>query len=637
MRVAVPRLVESLQRATEPLVLALDDVHALNDQESLDVVAAIAGGLPQGSQLALAARREPSIRLGRLRANRELMELRATDLAFTDPEAAELLAACGLTLHPDSVKVLVERTEGWPAALYLAALSLQGADDADHAAREFAGDQRMVADYLRDELISTLDPRQLDFLTRTSILDEVSGDVCDAVLQTEGSAEVLRELARGNALVTAIDARDRGFRYHALLREMLAAELRRRDPREGAALHARASAWYRDRGDFDRAVPHAIDSEDLPVAAELIWTQTANYASVGREATLERWLSRFTAPQVDGSVPLCLTRATIGMTAGNGTEVEYWTTQALALLDSGATPVAEAEALRLATQTIRAAGSAREGVVRMGADAATAYKTLPEDAPWRVLCRFVEGASLQLTGDRAGARHALEDGIRRGAVRVPTVHALCLVQLALVELDEGDTAEASRLTAAALERTEINAMADQPTMALTFGVGALVCARVGDSAAASRHAKRATRLLGVLNEISPWYEAEARIVIARALAQLDDVAGARAQLADAGRRLRQTPDAVVLREWLEEAWKEADTATVADRWPLTPAELRLLHKLPTHLSFREIAEESFVSANTVKTQARSIYRKLGVSSRAEAVACARTAGLLEESAITRIE
>jgi LuxR family maltose regulon positive regulatory protein len=132
-----------------------------------------------------------------------------------------------------------------------------------------------------------------------------------------------------------------------------------------------------------------------------------------------------------------------------------------------------------------------------------------------------------------------------------------------------------------------------------------------------------------LEDLSPWYEAEARITLARALLLLDDVVAARANLAAAGRFLRNVNDAVVLREWLDAAWAEAETAGSVDgRWPLTPAELRLLHMLPTHLSFREIADHGYVSQNTVKTQAQSVYRKLGVSSRAEAVACARAAGLL---------
>jgi LuxR family maltose regulon positive regulatory protein len=207
--------------------------------------------------------------------------------------------------------------------------------------------------------------------------------------------------------------------------------------------------------------------------------------------------------------------------------------------------------------------------------------------------------------------------------------ALCLAQLTLLALDEDDLADAARLGREAIARLEINALADQATMAVVFAAGALVEARTGESSAASRHIGSATVLLAELIEMSPWYEVETRIVIARALTMLDEVADARAQLAEAGRRLRQVPDAQVLRAWLEQAWKEADAATVSDRWPLTPAELRVLHCLPSHLTFREIAAELFVSTNTVKSQARSIYSKLDVTSRAEAVDCARTAGLLD--------
>ena len=206
--------------------------------------ASLAAGLPGGSQLALASRTEPSIGVGRLRANRALTELTARDLAMTDAEADLLLRSCGLELQPESVELLVEHTEGWPAALYLATLSLRDAEDADQAAREFAGDDRIVADYLRDEFVARLSAEQLDFLTRTSILDELSGDLCDSVLGAGGSAEMLHDLARGNALVNAVDAKERTFRYHALLREMLGSELHRSYPREESALHARASKWF---------------------------------------------------------------------------------------------------------------------------------------------------------------------------------------------------------------------------------------------------------------------------------------------------------------------------------------------------------------------------------------------------------
>jgi LuxR family maltose regulon positive regulatory protein len=294
----------------------------------------------------------------------------------------------------------------------------------------------------------------------------------------------------------------------------------------------------------------------------------------------------------------------------------------------GENPGDEAEAVRVAAAAIGASGAARDGVVAMRADVTRAFERLPVEDPWRSLCRLIEGVSLHLGGELEFARVALEDGVRRGAIGAPTVHAVSLAQLALLAIDEDDLADATRRSRDSVAQSELHGLSALPTMALVMAVAGYVEARGGDTAVASRHVKRAGALLGELVEFSPWYLAETRIALARALALLDDVAGARAQLADAARDLRQTPDAPLLREWLQQAWKEADSATTSGRWPLSPAELRLLHFLPTHLSFREIADELFVSPNTVKTQARSIYQKLGVSSRAEAVATARTAGLV---------
>ena len=171
---------------------------------------------------------------------------------------------------------------------------------------------------------------------------------------------------------------------------------------------------------------------------------------------------------------------------------------------------------------------------------------------------------------------------------------------------------------------------DYPVCTLVFAVSALVRARRGRIEDATRDVKRSIGLLDAADEPQPVVRGRDPDRARACPLLLDDVAAARTHLVDAARYLRQTSDAVVLGEWLEEASKEADSAASAHgQWPLTMAELRLLHCLPTHLSFREIAEQLFVSTNTVKTQARSIYRKLGVSSRAEAVATAGAAGLIE--------
>jgi LuxR family maltose regulon positive regulatory protein len=625
--VVVPRLCESLLAAQSPVVLVLDDVHLVGSREALGPLVRIADSLPAGSMLVLASRDEPPIPLGRPRAHHRLLELKAQDLVMTRAEGAELLEAAGLELRPGAAARLVERTEGWPACLYLAALSLQGVDDPDRAVEEFAGDDRVVADYLRDEFVSALAPDERSFLVRTSVLDRLSGPLCDAVLQREGSAEILRQLSRANLLLVPLDRKDEQYRYHALLREMLQSELRRLEPGEERELHTRASAWYAEHADFDRAVPHAIAAGDVEVAGDLIWGRAASYASAGLEPTLERWLGSFTEEQIASTPTLCLALANCRLSQGDGAQVEHWTSTAVRVLKTS--DRADREALLVAAGAIKASGAANEGVARMREDAARAYGLLPEDSPWRSICRLLEGAAYHLAGDLPEARVALEEGARRGAAAAPHIETLCLAQLALLALDEDDLDSASVLTDRSLATADHYGLNEYPTSALLFAAAALVRARRGRTADASRDVKRSIELLRTLSDLSPWYEAEVRIAVARALVLLDDVGGARAQLADAARFLARVPDAPLLSDWTELAWQEADPAAASERWPLTPAELRLLHFLPTHLSFREIAQQLVVSANTVKTQAQAIYRKLGVSSRAEAVACAEAAGLIE--------
>ena len=167
--------------------------------------------------------------------------------------------------------------------------------------------------------------------------------------------------------------------------------------------------------------------------------------------------------------------------------------------------------------------------------------------------------------------------------------------------------------------------------ALAFATEALVLSQTGETSKASSAFRRATGLLAELNDFSAWYEAETRIALARASMRLDDVPRARSLFAEAGRYLQRAPDAQLLKTWIAAGWADVETAGSIDgRWALTPAELRLLKYLPSHLNFREIADELFVSFNTVKSQASSIYRKLDVTSRGDAIECAGRAGLLPD-------
>jgi LuxR family maltose regulon positive regulatory protein len=630
-------LLASLARAANPLVgrasefvLVLDDVHVLRSRGAIDVLTALVADPPAGAQLALASRCEPPLPLGRLRAHREVLELTPRDFVMTRGEAAALLELAGAELTAADVDALVRRTEGWPAGLYLAAVSLRDQPDTAAAIARFGGDDRIVSDYVADTLLSELTAEEVTFLQRTSVLDRLSGPLCDALLRQTGSAERLRNLARANALVVPLDRADEWYRYHGLLAQMLRAQLRRREPKLEPELHRRASHWHADRGDADAAIRHAVAAGDVALAGDLLWTNAFQYIPQGHNATVRRWLGHFTDEQVAGHAPLALVAAHAYLAEGDRDHAEHWTAAAMRALD-GVPARRRPPALQAGVAAMQAA-IARDGVQRMCDDAARAYALDADASPRRSMDRLLEGTACHLLGERERAYALLEEGSRRGVVGAPSVNALCLSQLALLALDVDDWALATELAARARSQIERFRLAHYPTMSLVLAVAALTQAQRGRIQAATDDSAEATRLLDAMDDFVPWYVAEVRIVLARVALRLSDVVGARALIESAALPVRSTPDAPVLGAWLEDATAQVDAyATSAIMAPatLTTAELRILALLPTHLSFREMGSRLYVSPNTVKTQAQAVYRKLDASSRSEAVARANALGLLE--------
>jgi LuxR family maltose regulon positive regulatory protein len=621
------RLGRSLTRC-QPFVLALDDVGVLETPEALAALAAIADHLPAGAQLALASRSEPALPIGRLRAQRRLMELRSPDLAMGRREAAALLGAAGLDLAPDDVVALAGRTEGWPAGLSLAALAVQGEADRARAIKRFGGGNRLVADYLREEVIAGCRSADIRFLMRTSILDVLSGPVCDAVLGASGSGAVLRALVRDNMMLVPLDQSDEEYRYHPLLAEMLSAEMRRLEPRRERELHRRALAWYSARGDFDRAIHHAVAAGDPEAAGRLLWTRAAPQVLTGRTAPIRAWLDRFSAEQRAADPGLALTAAAIHLVRGERDLVEHWTAAADGALDAG--PAAPDRRAFAAGVTVMRAAVARQGLHRMTEQAERAGALAADDSPWRSLSCLLSGVGAHLTGARQRARSSLQEGARRGAISAPVVQVLCLAQLALIAVDEGDWAEADALSSRARAQVDRVGLGDCPPSALVFAVSARVRSQGGRAEPARDDRRAALRLLGRLTDNTPWYVSEVRIALAGAAHRLGDLPAMRELLAEAARAAREIPEAVVLSDWIEQATAAAESLAESIAGPamLTAAELRVLQLLPTHLSYREMAGVLHISANTVKTHAHAAYRKLDACSRSEAVERARSVGLL---------
>jgi LuxR family maltose regulon positive regulatory protein len=610
-------------------VFVLDDAHLAPPKLVRELLELLLDELPAGSMVALSSRTEPPLPLGRLRARRALIEIRVPDLAMMPAEASILLRQAGLELDFTTVQGLVTRTEGWPAGLYLAALSVGEQADVAGALSRVRGDDHHLAEYFRDEVLSVLPSDLSEFAVRTSVLDELTGPACDAVLCVGGSALMLSRLERASPLLRPLDAAHERYRWHGLFRDTLGAELRRTAPEIVSALHDRASSWYEGHGDLDRAIAHAVCAHDLVRTGDLLWAGIVAYVTQGRNEIAQRWLASFSRDELASYAPLALAAAHSFLAAGNAAEARH-----LAVAAAAASRRSRgARGMRSLTAGIAGieAMVGPAGVGDMGEAAGRAYDLEPDDSPWRPVCLFLRGTALHLSGDRAGAVRLLDEGADLSAATAPSITSLCLAQAAMIAIEQQDWDTAADLTDRAGKVIAERGLADYPICALAFAASAAARAHHGRADEAKRDLRSGIELLTVLGDFIPWYGAEARILLAHASLWLADVVGARTLLAEASRLARRTSGAVIFEHWFDEAWSYMDElaeTSLAGPSSLTIAELRILRFLPSHRSFREIASQLGVSANTVKTQAHAVYRKLGAASRSEAVMRASDAGLL---------
>jgi LuxR family maltose regulon positive regulatory protein len=272
------------------VVLVLDDFHVIEASDLLDQVWYLFECLPPSAHVAITTRADPALPLGRLRAQGQLIEVRAADLRFTRDEAAAYLnQVAGLDLDARQVAVLEERTEGWIAALQLAALSMQDRDDVDDFIAGFTGDDRFVVDYLAEEVLQRQPDDVRRFLLWTSILDGLSGALCDAVTELDGGQSMLEVLDRRNLFVIPLDARREWYRYHHLFADVLRARLIRQEPDRVLDLHRRASRWYELNGEPHDAIRHSLAGEDFERAAGMIEMEIPGLRRARQEATMLRW------------------------------------------------------------------------------------------------------------------------------------------------------------------------------------------------------------------------------------------------------------------------------------------------------------------------------------------------------------
>jgi LuxR family maltose regulon positive regulatory protein len=284
-------LLNDLHAIPNDVVLVLDDYHVIDARKVQDGMAFLLEHLPPQMHLVIASRADPALPLARLRGRGELVEIRAADLRFTpDQTAAYLNGVMGLALTAQDVAALEGRTEGWIAALQLAALSMQGRDDIAGFIAGFAGDDRYIVDYLVEEVLQRQPEHVRSFLMQTSILSRLNGPLCDAVTGQDGGKVMLEALDRGNLFLVPLDDRRRWYRYHQLFADVLRARLLDEQPDVIHEVHRRASAWYEQNGERPEAIRHAMAGEDLERAADLVELAIPSTRQHRQEATLSRWL-----------------------------------------------------------------------------------------------------------------------------------------------------------------------------------------------------------------------------------------------------------------------------------------------------------------------------------------------------------
>ena len=287
----VATLINDLETASQDIVLVLDDYHVINAPEIHQSITFLLEHLPPQISLVIATRADPPLPLASLRAGGDLLEVRAADLRFTASEAAEYLNdAMDLTLTQPDVDVLEARTEGWIAALQLAALSMQGRSDPGSFIDEFAGDDRFILDYLADEVLDRQPARIRDFLLDTSLVSRLTGPLCAAMTGQKDAKVILEELDRSNLFVIALDDRRTWYRYHHLFGDVVRARLLDERPERVPELHRRASDWYADNGEPTEAIVHALAAHDHEGAAKLIELNARAMQQARQESQLRTWL-----------------------------------------------------------------------------------------------------------------------------------------------------------------------------------------------------------------------------------------------------------------------------------------------------------------------------------------------------------
>ncbi len=520
LEAVVATLINDLETASQDIVLVLDDYHVITAAEIHNSVAFLLAHLPPQVSLVIATRADPPLPLASLRADGDLLEVRAADLRFTADEAAAYLnGAMDLTLTAADVGVLEARTEGWIAALQLAALSMQGRSDPAGFITEFAGDDRFILDYLADEVLDRQTARVRDFLLDTSLLSRLTGPLCAAVTGQEDAKATLEELDRANMFLIPLDDRRAWYRYHHLFADVVRARLLDGQPDRVAVLHRRASDWYAKNADPQEAIVHALAGEDPVRAAQLIELAAPAMQRARQESQLRSWLEALPTDIYNDRPVLAMALIGARMATGNADALDPLLEIVDSWLDRSDTPIVfdEIAHRRLpAMAAVHRAGLAllagdTDGTIRH------AHRVLElvgdDDHLQRGAAAALLGLAYWNQGDlEAGRKHYIESIACFETGDYLSDVMGCSLALADIQVTEGRLRDAQRTFESALRHT-----VDQPGLrgAADMHVGlSLLAVEHNDLDTAAHHLRASAELgdhMGLPQHPYRWRVAMARL------------------------------------------------------------------------------------------------------------------------------
>jgi LuxR family maltose regulon positive regulatory protein len=620
----LPGIIDGIAGMSGDVAIVLDDLHVVRAAECNAQIDFLITHLPERARLVLITRADPILRLGRLRAAGQLSEIRADHLAFDVSEASSLLVSDRVQLSGNAVSELMSRTEGWPAGLYLAVLSLAGRADPNEFVQHFSGNNRFIGDYLTEEVLSRESDAVRNFILDMSIVDQFSAPLCDYVTEQRQSAKILRNLQHTNLFLVPLDAEEHWFRFHHLFGAVALSALETEQPDRVRLLHGRAAQWLSENGYVDAAVQHALAAGKSDQAASLTQANWLPYFDAGLGTTVGGWLRALQSSPAAQSTPTVVTAAWMAALSGDREEMYRCLEQLSSLSDDAALPD-RTKSVESAVALIRGLFGF-DGPSIMLASARRAIELETDGTSlWYAMANAALGHAAYIAGDlytaMAVTPKAAYSEAAPALIRIISFGLLSLTQAELGYLDRS-----RRSAEESMQVVNDRSLHALPSVSIAYTALGQSQAASGELEDAMATLEYGLNLRRKFPGISPWGTVHHLLVMGRVAITAGDLPLAQQLLDEASPLIRQyqygTAYMIGRLEAAQKGLRESKSPGLNGEH-LTARELDILRRLTGPQSLSQIASELYLSVNTVKTHTTALYRKLGARSRSEAVKIGR--------------